>query len=367
MTMKIALIIPTLSLGGAERIMSQLATEFANRGHHVDLILLAKSKRFFSVSEEVNIIEMGFENKGFVRKKLSEFSVFMKLQRYFHMNKPEVAMSFMEKYNLLTILTSLFTSTKIFVSDRSNPLKKQPFAIELGRSLLYRFADGIISQTELSRDVLFRKTTHRNIKVIANPVKDFKDFSGIKKEKIILNSGRLVNEKGQKLLIDAFSLVDRKDWKLVILGDGYLKSELESRVSELELSERVILKGSVDDVEKWLGKASIFAFSSISEGYPNALLEAMSVGLPCVSFDCNAGPRDLIKHGENGFLVLEGDVKEFAKYLTILIDDEVKRNSIGKVAIKIKERHQLGQIATEYLDFFRYANVNGVPVSQLDF
>lgn len=350
--MRISLIIPTLTSGGAERVMSHLANEFVENGHHVDLILLAKAKRFYQVSTEVNVIEMGFENKGPIQKLWSEISVFLKLRKYFSRERPEIALSFMEKYNLLTILASRFTSTKVFVSDRSNPQKKQPFFIELGRQSLYRLADGIVSQTMLSKEILFLKTKQPNIKVIPNPVKEIVNVGGIKKENVILNIGRLIPEKGQKYLVEAFSLIKRNDWKLVILGEGNLRLELEGLIRKLGLDQHVILKGSVTDVDRWLSKSSIFAFSSVSEGYPNALLEAMSAGLPCVSFDCTAGPNELIIHGKNGFLVEPMDVVAMSKYLNILMYDEELRNSLGKNATKIKEIHQLSSIAKQYEEFF---------------
>ena len=161
----------------------------------------------------------------------------------------------------------------------------------------------------------------------------------------------MVTEKGQKYLIESFSKINHLDWTLVILGDGPLRNELESQIELLNLKERVILLGTVNNVDEWLARASIFAFSSISEGFPNSLSEAMSAGLPCVSFDCDAGPRDLIIDGLNGFLVPLKDVFEFSKKINQLILNPDLRLSIGQEASSIGTRLDSTKIAHEYLRF----------------
>lgn len=351
--MKIFLIIPTLKQGGAERVMSELANQFAQKDNlKVHLVLLAKSNDFYKVDDTVIIHRLGFENKSKLNKIFSELATFKNLRKLLKTHKPDAVLSFMEKYNSFTILAAAFLGLQVFVSDRSNPLKKVPQTTEILRKFTYKYATGIIAQTQFAKDVLAAKTKNKNIRVIPNPVKEIQNYPDIAKEKLILNVGRLVPEKGQKYLIEAFSKINEKaDWRVVILGDGPLRSELEEQVNALGLSNQVLLLGAVNNVDEWLAKASIFVFPSISEGFPNALAEAMSAGLPCVSFDCNAGPRDLIENDVNGYLVEVGEVDELTQSMKGLMDDGDKRKSFGQNAIKIKNKLLSSSISDEYLKF----------------
>jgi len=351
--LKIFLIIPTLKQGGAERVMSELANQFAQKDNlKVHLVLLAKSNDFYKVDDTVIIHRLGFENKSKLNKIFSELATFKNLRKLLKTHKPDAVLSFMEKYNSFTILAAAFLGLQVFVSDRSNPLKKVPQTTEILRKFTYKYATGIIAQTQFAKDVLAAKTKNKNIRVIPNPVKEIQNYPDIAKEKLILNVGRLVPEKGQKYLIEAFSKINEKaDWRVVILGDGPLRNQLEEQVKILGLDKQVQFLGAVNNVDEWLAKASIFVFPSISEGFPNALAEAMSAGLPCISFDCNAGPRDLIENDVNGYLVEVGEVDELTQSMKGLMDDGDKRKSFGQNAIKIKNKLLSSSISDEYLKF----------------
>lgn len=351
--MKIFLVIPTLKQGGAERVMSELANQFAQKDNlKVHLVLLAKSNDFYKVDDTVIIHRLGFENKSKLNKIFSELATFKNLRKLLKTHKPDAVLSFMEKYNSFTILAAAFLGLQVFVSDRSNPLKKVPQTTEILRKFTYKYATGIIAQTQFAKDVLAAKTKNKNIRVIPNPVKEIQNYPDIAKEKLILNVGRLVPEKGQKYLIEAFSKINEKaDWRVVILGDGPLRNQLEEQVKILGLDKQVQFLGAVNNVDEWLAKASIFVFPSISEGFPNALAEAMSAGLPCISFDCNAGPRDLIENNVNGLLTQVGGVDELSQGIKSLMDDGDKRKSFGQNAIKIKNKLLSSSISDEYLKF----------------
>lgn len=351
--MKICLVIPTLKQGGAERVISELANEFVKQGNLVFLIVLAKSNDFYSIDSNVKVFRLDFENKGIIAKIFSEISVFFKVRNLLKKIHPDAILSFMDKYNILVLAASRFLKLKVFVSDRSNPKKKIPLIILFFKKIFYRFATGIIAQTSLAKNILKEITGHANIKVISNPIKIVDLYSEVKREKIILNIGRLVPEKGHKYLIEAFNLLDSNDWKLVIIGEGILRKDIEKQIDNLNLKDKVLLLGTIVDVDIWYAKASIFAFPSISEGFPNALVEAMSAGLPCVSFDCDAGPSDIIQNGINGYLVRTKEVDGLAKILDELINDEELRLNIGLNAMKVKETFDSEKISKEFLTFFK--------------
>lgn len=350
---KIVLVMPTLMQGGAERVMSELANEWANNGHQVKIILLVKSDVFYTLNPKVELVALNFDNDNshIITRSISSLGILFRLRQQIKSSHPDFVMSFMDKYNVITIVSSFFLKVNVFISDRANPFEPIPKPVEIARRMVYRFAKGIIAQTSLAKEVLFEKTKNSNIKVIPNPINGFSSTVKSDKEPIILNVGRLVREKGQHYLIEMMANLQSDDWKLVILGDGPLREPLQEQIDKLNLNDKVFLKGTVSNVEEWLAKSSVFAFSSISEGFPNALVEAMASGLPCVSFDCDAGPRDIINHQKNGFLIPLGDVKSFTNAVQNLIDDSNYRKEIGTEASKISELLNSKSIAEKYLQF----------------
>lgn len=345
---RIALVIPTMTSGGAEQVMSQLANQWANQGLEVHLILLAKADKFYRIEKSVTIHQLGFENTGGKVKKVhSELTTFFQLRKLLKKLSPNTVLSFMTKYNAFTLIASLGLGLRVFVSVRSNPYKKLPFTITVLRKYFYRFASGIIAQTEEAKSVLKKETNHKNIEVIPNPVREVKLFPDMQRENIIINVGRMVPEKAQKFLLEAFAKIQNDDWKLVLLGDGPLRKDLEKQTQKLNISNKVIMPGVVDNVDEWLAKSSIFVLSSVSEGFPNALLEAMAAGLPCISFNCPVGPPDIIENGKNGFLVDIYDIENLQEKMEYLIEN---RNFRNKIIENINlDKHSLDNISNQYL------------------
>ncbi|MBF6648733.1 glycosyltransferase family 4 protein [Methylobacter sp. BlB1] len=348
---KVVLVIPTMHQGGAERVMSELANAWSAQQHEIHLVLLAKSKSFYYINDNVIIHNLGFSHSQLLNKIFNELKVFFKLRKILKEQNPDFVLSFMSKYNILTILAASNLNLKVFVSDRSNPKKQLPFLISFLRKITYRFAHGIVAQTSLAKSVLEENTGNRNIVVIPNPLKAVSVCENIEKDKIILNVGRLVEEKGQKYLLEALTKIKDTEWKIAILGDGPLYDQLKEQAEKLGLSDRVIMPGVVNEIDHWLTKASVFAFPSVSEGFPNALVEAMAAGLPCVSFDCDAGPRDIIIDGKNGYLVPVRDVEVFASRLETLINNAAIRTRLSKEAAKIVNDFGVEKISDDYLAF----------------
>ncbi len=349
--MKLILVIPTMQQGGAERVMSELANAWSSQLHEVHLVLLAKSENFYTINDNVIIHNLDFSHSGLFSKIISELNVFFTLRKILKQQQPNFVLSFMSKYNILTIFAASYLNVKVIVSDRSNPKIQLPFLVSFLRKATYKFADGIIAQTSLAKIILEKETGNRNIKVIQNPIKDILINENIKREKIILSVGRLVEEKGQKYLLEAFSKIKNTDWKVVILGDGPLLHPLKNQIEALGLKDKVIMPGAVNEIDNWLAKSSIFAFPSVSEGFPNALVEAMAAGLPCVSFDCDAGPRDIILDGKNGYLVPLKNIDIFVSRIEVLINNEELRSQLSIEAAMIANILSIEKIANDYLIF----------------
>ena len=157
--------------------------------------------------------------------------------------------------------------------------------------------------------------------------------------KLLIAVGRLVEQKNFKILINIFGKLSVKypQWKLVILGEGQERKSLEKQILELELITKIELPGAVGNIGEWYEKADIFALTSSFEGFPNALVEAMAYGVASISFDCDTGPRDIIKNNVNGILVPIDDVVLFTKKLDLLMGDSSLRNQFSKKSINIRE------------------------------
>jgi glycosyltransferase involved in cell wall biosynthesis len=164
-------------------------------------------------------------------------------------------------------------------------------------------------------------------------------FRGLRKKKIV-SAGRLTSQKNFALLIEGFAKIANKhpDYKLVIYGDGPQKGKLQRLTKDLGISEKVEFPGYVNDFGDYIIDASLFVMSSNFEGMPNALMEAMALGLPCISTDCpSGGPKFLIKNGINGFLIPVGDVDKLANIIDLVLSDKKLSQKVGENAYSILE------------------------------
>jgi glycosyltransferase involved in cell wall biosynthesis len=160
----------------------------------------------------------------------------------------------------------------------------------------------------------------------------------------------LSKEKGGEILIEAFSMMTNTEWKLVLAGDGPEHANLLQLVDNLNLEKRVQFLGKVIAVDALLAQSAIFMLPSFLEGFPNALCEAMSAGLPAICFDC-IPHEELIENGVDGFVVKDGDLNQLASVLDFLSENEEYRNEIGQNALKINEKLIIQTIGHEYLNF----------------
>lgn len=345
--MKICLTNATLHCGGAERAIAELANYLAANGHEVTIFLLFKQELFYHIDERVKIIEPEFS-----RATLNKYSYGLKTIGYIRASiktiNPDVILNFI--FPSFFLLCTIGLVYPIYISIRNNPANKIAFDPVWLRRLTYRRAKGIIAQTSYAARVIFNQVKHHNIKVIPNYVK-----AVTKKEVIAQNNiitvGRLVAGKGHEDLIEIFAGLQNNNWKLVFAGDGPLKESLQQKAHEAGIGKQTVFAGFQPDIDSALQQSKIFAFCSYSEGFPNALLEAMATPLACISYDCNAGPADIINNGINGFLIPVGDKKMFAAKLQQLMNDEDLRTALSTSAAgSIKDFHP-DKLAQSYLDF----------------
>ena len=326
----IACLIPTLQIGGSERVITLLANEFAKRADltvHV-IVYGRESASAYELAENVSVHRPDFEfNNRF--RLLSTLRRLGFLRRAIKQGRYDALLSFGDQWNNFVMLACLGLRTRVFLSDRSSP------ELDIGRfqsclrRLLYPRAAGLLAQTRQARNMARKHRFNDRVCVVPNPVVSRQLAKESGRRNTILSIGRMIATKNYDHLLEIFASLNSDDWRLTIVGDDSQgqshRQYLSGLVDRLGVGERVDFTGEQSDVQSFYDRAKIFAFTSSSEGFPNVVAEALSSGLPVVSYDCVAGPSDLIVHGENGYLVDLFDKRAFRNHLDELIVDEDKR------------------------------------------
>lgn len=352
MKTNICLIAPSLGMGGIERRLSILANYFQENYTQVHYIIVYNKEHFYQLNPGVICYEPKFKRLN-TNKFLYNFKAYYFVRRTVKRIKPDVILSFGEHLNPYLLLTLLFLKYPHVISDSGSPVLKHNLIIKFLKKTLYPRASAYIAQTSKAAEIkknIFGKGLR--LKVIPNPARKVKLYSNILRKNKIAYIGRLHKEKGIQELIDIFSEIENKaNWKLIIAGSGVHSGLLKTQVESLNLNNSVEFIGKVKDVDLLLAECKIFAFTSPAEGFPNSVLEALCAGVPVISYDCIAGPSEMIVNGENGFLVELGNKKEFAERLSFLMNNEKERARLGKNAQKIYEKFKLEIVGKKYLDF----------------
>jgi len=344
---KISIILHCLKCGGTERTAAELSNYFASIGIDVTIILLFKMDVFYQLDSRVNLIQPKLD-----RSKINKFLYILFIIPYLRnaIRKSNPDRIFILGFISYVLFVTLGMRYTFFISNRSNPNRKRFPMYRTLRNIIYKRAKGIIAQTTYSASIWKTEVKHKNVIVIPNFIRKIKDHN-IVKENLIANVGRLTFEKGQHYLMEAFAKLQAPEWKLIFIGDGPLHEKLTEKAIQLNILERVVFAGFQKDVDSFLHKSKIFAFSSIIEGFPNALCEAMATPLPCVSFDCVAGPSEIISDGINGFLVPTGNIEQLSDVLSKLIESEPLRKQIAKEAYKVRKLYNIEDIGNRYYEF----------------
>lgn len=352
-SVKIAFVISSLASGGAERVLTSMANYWAAVGHEVVVVTFSPGTEsdFYPLDANIDRVGLGFrrETRGAFDKIRFNIARLRALRRLLSDVAPDSVVSFMDSTNVLTVLACLNRRVTTLISVRNNPkFRRLSFMWRLGRRFTYRYASRVIAQTEGAAQWI-RSETAANVCVIPNPVRA-PQCMAVSREKMILAAGRFIPEKGHDVLIGAFARVLEacEGWRLVILGDGPLESALADQVARSGLSDRVDMPGTVRDVDLWYARCGIYVHPSRSEGFPNALVEAMSSGAPVIAADCDFGPGDIVRHGEDGLLVPSEDEKSLAEAIRRLVDDASLRQEFGARARDVRSRFDMDRIMKQW-------------------
>lgn len=193
-----------------------------------------------------------------------------------------------------------------------------------------------------------------NIKVIPNPIVTTSELVSDCSNKIVMAAGRYTEQKAFDKLIASWALVSKKhpDWQLNIYGDGALRDSLQKQINELVLQNNCTLRPTTKNIAEEYANSSIFVLSSIYEGFGMVITEAMSCGLPVISFACPCGPKDIISDGVNGFLIKPYDINVMAERICSLIENKKMRQEMGNNALKSSANYHMDSIAKKWIELF---------------
>lgn len=310
---KIMFIVPVLSHGGAERVVSVLSSQMAEMGYDVEIILYSRSQKEYPVSPKASIFVLSAHVK-FIRKIQRP----LQIRKYVKNASPDIIIPFLPPSVVETYFACLGLKIPTIGTVRNNPNCEQGLLNKTFLRILPKM-NAIFCQT-VSQKELLSETCQSKAFVLPNPVSPILLESYHKRVyhdtlKTLVTLGRLDAQKNHAMLIDAVSIVHKSFPEVIlnIYGEGKEYESLQNKIRNLHAENYIFLKGRTEDSNSVLLASDIFVFSSNFEGMPNALMEAMAQGLPCISTDCPTGPKELIGNNERGLLVKMNDVAALAE------------------------------------------------------
>jgi glycosyltransferase involved in cell wall biosynthesis len=373
--MRITLIISTLTGGGAERVATTMANYWAAKGWEVTILTtdFGSESPCYGLHPSVSHVDLssprfrGHPEESQASARLDdlmhdcsrperavlipEAAHILRMRRAIVSTSPDAAISYIDRTNICVLVAIRGLGVPVIVSEQCDPNNSSLGAgWELLRRRLYPEARYVAVLTAESLGY-FSSLAHMRGRIIPNALTPavFAHCDEVPQQrhgKTLMAMGRLAHEKGFDLLLSAFAVVATKhrDWTLEILGEGPIRAYLLSCIQKHGLEERVLMSGFTRRPFDAMRRADLFALSSLDEGFPNVLLEAMACGLPVVSFDCPSGPRHIIRNGVDGVLVPPRDAKAMAAALDHLMGDEAERKRLASKAREVVERFGVAKV-----------------------
>jgi len=370
---KIIFFLPNLEIGGAERVTINLLNGLDAEKFNLFLILGKKEGYYLNeISRKIPIIDL---------RTLCSLKLFFGLIKQFRKEKPDIFISIFPRFTIISMFAKIFSRSKTkFVIIEHSPFSMTTKNISsfihkqiarFGFSYLMKFfypkAQALLCVSKgVAVDFKEIVNIQNKIKVIYSPIISKEIYALAKKPvkhpwfldqktPIIIAVGRLCKAKDYPTLIKAFSLVESmQPARLIILGkdNKEQRKKMEQLINSLEISNNVSFLGVQENPYKFMSKSLIFVLSSIQEGFPTVIVEAMACGVPVVSTDCNSGPNEIIKNNENGFLVPVGNEKLLADAILKLIENPFLRNKFSEEGKKRALDFEVEKSIRKYEQFF---------------
>jgi glycosyltransferase involved in cell wall biosynthesis len=365
--MRLVIFIYSLNSGGAERVTANLANYWIKKEWDITILTLTpKELDYYHLDPKVKRLSLmlSSESNGICSAIFNNIRRISALRRTLRLIKPSVALSMMSTANILLALSTIGLKDITLVgSEHTHPPRKSLGRFwEALRSKLYGRFTAIAALTEESAKWIRLNTNAQSVVVIANaapwPLESQNPYLNpvplSKGKYILLAAGRLSEEKGFDLLISAYAQIAKKfpNWVLIILGEGSARSALFEKIQSFGLEENILLPGRAGNIGEWYEASTLYVMSSRYEGFGNTLAEALTHGLPAVSFDCETGPRTILRHEIDGLLVPAMDTHALRDALKILMIDGTLRKNLAKRAIEARSRFSIERMACQWEDLF---------------
>lgn len=358
-------------VGGSERVWIERVNYLSeNTDYQLYLITTDQDRRkiFYEVNSKINLIdldinyykdkELNFIKRIFQFKKKQKKHL-KKLEKTLNEIQPDIVIGhgteekwllpyFKGKYKI--ILEHHLEKNFLKKSAKNILYKLKADYFIYKEKKLINIYDEFLVLTEQDK----KQWSNDRIKAIPNPLPFYPTEVSSLKNKKIISIGRLEYQKGYDILIDVWNIISKKypDWSLEIYGEGPERENLQNKINKLDLGKSFLLKGVEKNIVNKYLESSFYVMSSRFEGMPMVLLEAMSCGLPVISFDCPCGPRDMIKDNENGFLIEFGNIEKMAKKIEELIITEEKRKLFGKNAKRNVQIFSQDKVMNQWKELF---------------
>lgn len=343
--LKICFIINNLSGGGAERVISLLSSNLSKKYEVSIILLMGSAKNQYNVPKTVKIYSIKNSKNKLIKYLCLPFKLYKKMS----LIDSDIYISFCTIENLMAIFCNFILKKKIIISERNDPILGEKYKLLIFlKKIFYGYCDKIVFQTSDAQKA-YRKSISLKGIVIANPINDNLPLYSKKDnfEKKVCAIGRLVPQKNYEFMIIAFKKIVEIDsmFKLYIFGEGLEKEKLNALIKQLDLKNNVFLMGFTKNVYDEILENDIYIMTSLYEGMPNSLMEAMAIGIPCICSDCPCGgPRQLINQYENGLLYECNNEEDFLFKFFQLANNEKLRETIKKNSILLRQEYSLERV-----------------------
>ena len=366
--MKILLFVSSMHAGGAERVAATLTAGWAHANHDIVLVptYTHKGKLFYPLDPAVRLLWIADELGSLAKGPLAPVLKLKALRSLVQRERPDVIVSFLTNVNVMVLMATRGLGVPVIVCERTNPAVSTSATPTLQklRRWLYPKADIVTVQAEASLTAMSQLVPGiRRLEVVPNPLPPDLPPARVpgsaaagQRRLRLAAMGRLVASKRYTQLITVFERLAQRHpaWDLVIWGEGPMRPQLEEQLRRQGLTERVQLPGRTSSPWEELLAADLFVLTSEVEGFPNALLEAMALGLPSVSVDCPSGPKEITRDGRDARLVALNDEAALEQALDELMSDEQERRRLGvEGADSVRGRYGLQQVLAQWDGLFR--------------
>lgn len=355
---RISFLLPGLRAGGSEHVVTFVANRLVERGHAVEIISFENGSDppYYTPDPRIELHYLALPVAR--RAKLAAMGEIVartrRLRKHLKDSRPDLLISFLTRTNVQAVMAARGLDIPVIVSERNNPAQQDPGPMwRWLRAQTYPKAFGLVTMTHGAM-ACFPPKMRRRSWVIPNMSEFGKYRAACRTDetKHLVAVGRLTHQKGFDLLLKAFAegASQHRNWRLTIWGEGPDRTMLETLRDELGLAQRVFMPGVTDQPGGWIAHADAFVLSSRFEGWGLVLGEAMAAGLPSISFACDFGPAEMIRHEEDGLLVRDGHVHALAAGLDRLMGDAALRDQLGSRARVSSRQFQPDRIGQLWID-----------------